>query len=206
MGYTRYWYRPKELNKLDFAKLRDTIETIINNVTDIDIVDSFGEGFDAELTNEHISFNGLGDEGHESFHLPRILGDSKYYTECTDAQHLSRGLYFQFCKTQRKPYDDVVAAALLALKEIFPECEVSSDGIDDFTMGAILLSDAKDIINGDNPPDDKLNQLKESLKREQSVINKILDSAPPEYLPYFLKGIVTGYNEALKRIENLRNV
>lgn len=57
-----------------------------------------------------IRFNGVGDEGHETFVVTPSARD------------------FEFCKTARKPYDTAVVA-ILCLLHHHTEIEVSSDGV-----------------------------------------------------------------------------
>lgn len=205
MGYTRYWYRPKELDAMKFKLLKNDIKAIIKNC-DVKIVNSHGEDGPPLVTNERISFNGYGEDSHESFDLPRVLEGEGYtaHKACTSHEYIKKGLCLQFCKTQHKPYDAVVAASLLALKEIFPEIEISSDyGMEDFAEGSVLLSQARD--NKKEKPIDTLYQLKNSIEFEKLKINELLNSAPPEFLPWFLKGVDVGYNEALKHIKILQD-
>jgi hypothetical protein len=74
-----------------------------------------------------ISFNGLGDDSHETFQISSSNLD-------TDRRW--------FCKTARKPYDIVVVACLATLKDIFgDECSVSSDGgRDEWADGVLFAS------------------------------------------------------------------
>jgi hypothetical protein len=82
-----------------------------------------------ELTPATIRFNGRGDNSHETFLLDRY----------------SRG--FTFCKTARKPYDDVVTAILLAAHYCFgDDIEISSDGYaDEWGPGQNLLAEVCNI-------------------------------------------------------------
>jgi len=58
-----------------------------------------------------VALNGVGEDAHETFAFPGDMG-------------------FNFCKTQWKPYDDVVVACLLVARDYFPEevLEIASDG------------------------------------------------------------------------------
>jgi hypothetical protein len=62
-------------------------------------------------TAEDVRFNGVGELGHETF---------GFRTGASDP--------FGFCKTARKPYDDVVMRVLLVLASYRPGFELSSDG------------------------------------------------------------------------------
>lgn len=62
-------------------------------------------------TDGIINFNGEGDNGHENLVLSRTPKE------------------FEFCKTNRKPYDLLVVATLVLYKYHFPKkVEISSDG------------------------------------------------------------------------------
>lgn len=63
------------------------------------------------ITDGLIAFNGVGDDGHETFWLER------------------HGHGFNFCKTAEKPYDVVVVATLIVADAIAPGVLlISSDG------------------------------------------------------------------------------
>jgi len=62
------------------------------------------------INDKKIAFNGVEDEGNESFVLTK------------------RGFDFEFCKTARKEYDAVVVEVLKAAREVNPDIELSSDG------------------------------------------------------------------------------
>lgn len=73
-----------------------------------------------EVSNEMIRFNGVADEGHETF----ILFKKKQTGGIDDGQ--SR--YFYFCKTARKPYDLAVCLVLLSLANHAKSMKITSDG------------------------------------------------------------------------------
>lgn len=68
---------------------------------------------DAPLADDHaIVFNGIGEDGHETFYFPR-KEDSN----------------FNFCKTASKPYDLAVVATLILAHHHMPHCySIRSDG------------------------------------------------------------------------------
>lgn len=75
-----------------------------------------------DITPDHIWFNGWKDGGHETFVVTREKPDNPSWDkEATTS--------FDFCKTNRKPYDLAVCLVLLTLKQHAPESvEISSDG------------------------------------------------------------------------------
>lgn len=77
-----------------------------------------------EFTKDKIVFNGDESKGldHETFDIYR---DN---TQRAVAYGPKDGVVFQFCKTNRKPYDLMVQVSMLRLKHHFPESKISSDG------------------------------------------------------------------------------
>jgi hypothetical protein len=81
-----------------------------------------------KLSPTNVDFNGIGDDAHEPFVFPYVFPD-----------HTS----FNFCKTQWKPYDEVVTACLIVARDHFSPSvlEISSDGSwDDWRSGAKLYA------------------------------------------------------------------
>lgn len=121
MGYTHYWYlKPgiKELSKKcvdDIKKVAKEYKKIIQFEDD--------NSKKPEIINKVIRFNGIGEDGHETFSF-RLSKDKDGYI-----QKDSDGFVFDFCKTARKPYDIVVCEILLILKaELQENIKISSDG------------------------------------------------------------------------------
>ena len=103
--YTHYWRRSKDedISLPVWSTIREKITRIIQS-TKIPIED-------VEITDEHIRFNGVGEDGHETFLFTRNCNEE-----------------FDFCKTARKPYDLLVQLCLLTIKEEAPFIKVTSDG------------------------------------------------------------------------------
>jgi hypothetical protein len=101
-----------------------------------------------EVTDELIRFNGIGSNGHETFHLPKTM----------EPGHPSTGKKYRsnFCKTARKPYDAVVCAILLSMHKHAPGAwDIASDGDlhdEEWLAGVELFRQAtnagEDIIGG----------------------------------------------------------
>lgn len=115
MGYTVYWNQNQKV-KLEAAApdIRELLEFCDGERPDIDIkppklAGALGQ-FDPILTGAQLIFNGTGEEAHESFYLD----DSQTGFSC--------------CKTERKPYDTAVKAALVLIQS---HC----DSPDDFRVG-----------------------------------------------------------------------
>ena len=103
MGYTHYFQLNRELTPVEWAGFMRGAQSIINHAWDIDI--------DGDSSDEFLTVNGIGEAGHEDFYITR-----------TD-------LNWNFCKTNRKEYDDVVTALLILIRYLVPQAiTVSSDG------------------------------------------------------------------------------
>ena len=129
MGYTHYWDKagPWPAEALA-AAIKDMSEIVAR--CEFQLGDAFGEpGTLPELTPDTVAFNGVGEDSHETFYFtsnidPRLgIGGGErrdgfiWYSD------------FAFCKTDRKPYDSVVVACLLAAKHhLGAAIKVSSDG------------------------------------------------------------------------------
>lgn len=127
MGYTHYYYLPAEIDQDTFDAAVADIQKVAE-ASGVPLGDWEGEG-SPEFTRDTIGLNGVGDEGHETFRVDRVYQSPYPGREpMTDDD----GRVFHFCKTARKPYDVVVAAALIALKHRLGEAvHVSSDGNDE---------------------------------------------------------------------------
>src|SRR5262249_16349367 len=70
-----------------------------------------------------VAFNGIGEDEHEPFLFPGAVADGYLWT-------LQPGPGKNACKTQWKPYDEVVTACLIAARHWFAEdvLEIHSDG------------------------------------------------------------------------------
>jgi len=125
MGYTHYWRKPAGITGWNEAL--PIIKDILNRHKDIIQKESDEEG-DPICDDKLIRFNGISDEGHETF----------WFTN--EAEN------FAFCKTARRPYDVVVCECLLVLKH-FTGVNVSSDGmsgwLDDESSGFSIGDEVK---------------------------------------------------------------
>jgi hypothetical protein len=120
MGYTHYW--EGSFTDAEWKLMRDSARKILE-LTDVPVQFDCDEPGDPVIDDEHIRFNGVGDDdGHETF----MLTKSGAWT---------------FCKTARKPYDEVVVAMLLAADDIAKDFSWSSDGSGyDFAQGEALYA------------------------------------------------------------------
>ena len=131
MGYTHYWEFSGNLPKEEFEMFVEDMKQIVKN----------GE---IEFSRFSYSPNDLfldGPEGKtsETFCVRRKAEDC--FSPATKES------IFQFCKTRRYPYDDLVCAGLIALKNrMGSNIAISSDGRipQEFKRGIKLY---KDILN-----------------------------------------------------------
>lgn len=109
MGYTHYWENPGFTDD-EWTEARKFAKRIVAK-TDVPIQYEDDVPTAPEISAELIRFNGVGDAGHETFHVQRYPSRS-----------------FNFCKTAFKPYDEVVVAMLIMLSRVNPRFTWSSDG------------------------------------------------------------------------------
>jgi len=152
MGYTHYFYVPKEFSKdlfskvvTDFKKILPEIENVKvnenaissssyseNDDVKIKIVDGHGKvDSKPEITNNLICFNGSSQNSHETFFLERKTQTTFTRQDGSTYENdiKKNGKYFEFCKTARKPYDLGVTTCLIIAKHYFnDQIEVRSDG------------------------------------------------------------------------------
>lgn len=92
MGFTRYW-EFKSLDTEKFKEFSNTCQLIIDS-TDIPLED-------VTINDSQVRFNGVDEDGHETFNFS-LNKDG-----------------FNFCKTNVKPYDELVCGCLHIAKLIF---------------------------------------------------------------------------------------
>jgi hypothetical protein len=143
MGYTHYWklcenivfhdektisFRSAtdddvtEVDKKNFAIAFEICRNIVEAYSDI-LAGPHGDG-DPIISEDEIIFNGIAenDEDHEPFFLYRdLLRNSGPFGQC-------------FCKTARKPYDEVVVLCLWVCARLCHPFEFDSDGGDEVTL------------------------------------------------------------------------
>lgn len=123
MGYTHYWKSSKPFTQ----KAWDELTTMLREAartSDIPLAYEFDEPqLEPQLDTDTIRFNGVGVDGLETFLLLR--------------DHVSS---FDFCKTNRKPYDVFVVATLICATALNGSFSWSSDGRDDDHDDGIRLA------------------------------------------------------------------
>jgi hypothetical protein len=113
MGYTHYWTQTRDLNREEWTQIRADFEALlkdVQHVQGIPLANGMAEaGTGPEFTEKYISFNGVGDDSHESFTVHRVRSPKESWQS-------RRG--GDFCKTARKPYDLAVTTALCYLATV----------------------------------------------------------------------------------------
>jgi hypothetical protein len=154
MGYTHYWYQDTKLDDEKFAAAALDIGKVIE-ATDVPLANGMGdEGTKPEVGSKRISFNGVDEDGHETFYAePEV--EKQSYLDPNDP------MAFNFCKTARKPYDEVVTASLAVLKHhLGSSVRVSSDGyFSEWEAGLALAKQATGL--------DLSSLMQEELEREE---------------------------------------
>lgn len=130
MAYEHYWRRPREFPEELFLKFVDDVRRLVARLPDqsrayrkyahceLRVAGSLGTG-KPRLEFDCVSFNGCGKRlSHDTFCIERVVTGLRPW----------KGLYALSCATARKPYDLLVCASLIALKQRFPTVRVLSDG------------------------------------------------------------------------------
>lgn len=107
MGYTHYWSKSRDLTDSEWEAIKAAASRILNTARNCYFISTAFECDEPskrpQLNDEVIRFNGVGEDGHETFYLSRTVED------------------FAFCKTARKDYDAPAAAILIAAKQYAPD-------------------------------------------------------------------------------------
>lgn len=126
MGYTHYWYRPKEIDADTYAAIMQDAAKVLQLCQEqgIQLGDAQGVG-SPEITANTLRFNGLAECGHSA--EDTCGGNCSYESFWFDRKDDE----FSFCKTELKPYDIAVTATLIVIKHYLPIVRVTSDGGDE---------------------------------------------------------------------------
>jgi len=110
MGYTHYWAQQRAYTVAEWNQISATIQAIIAE-SSVPVTRERDRPNDAPCFDENnILFNGVGDDGHETFSFTREIAPEPDYRKGEGD--------FQFCKTASKPYDEIVVACLIAAAEM----------------------------------------------------------------------------------------
>lgn len=109
MGYTHY-FRKLKFSQAGWKNLCDSTSCILRSLPENVKVEN-DNGTDDSMVGAVIRFNGVGSLAHETFLVEQIERD------------------FEFCKTNRKPYDLAVCSVLILVSLYAEGGEISSDGL-----------------------------------------------------------------------------
>jgi len=112
MGYTHYWNQNTLGTDIPSGALK-IIRKILKRHAAI-VQREYDDKRRPVVRKDLICFNGIGDDGAETFYFDPNSSDG----------------FDGFCKTYRRPYDLPVCEVLLVLKHFIPAMELSSDGFD----------------------------------------------------------------------------
>lgn len=113
MGYTTY-FKGLIFNDVSWEKLRKDVRKLLKNLPEgLKVQREYDNDSRPLIGKDAIVFNGVGDDGHETFWLDK------------------NETAFSFCKTARKPYDLVVCCVLMLASIHATSGEISSDGINE---------------------------------------------------------------------------
>lgn len=132
MGYTHYWTLSRPITGDELDAIGEDVRDIIA-ASGVPIAYEYDTpSYPPRLGAGLIHYNGVGDDGHEAFYIK---------AEKSGIANEPGMVGFAFCKTAAKPYDVVVTASLLALKEHLGKAvRVSSDGEPDDWMAGYRLA------------------------------------------------------------------
>jgi len=112
MGYTHYWKNTAVATAGQWQAFKADFAKVVRKARAKGIAVAGWNGSGAPvISDEKVSFNGRGDDGS--------------YETCRIAPGIEE---FSFCKTARRPYDDVVVAALTLARHHLPGFMWTSDG------------------------------------------------------------------------------
>ncbi len=136
MGYTHYWHRELEVEETMFRDIVKDFRKLLPYLEGSQLGGWDGTG-DPVITESGVSFNGRGEQAHETFAFPKL-----YVPEPWEVPK-NTGRWFAFCKTAGKRYDIAVCAFLIIAKQhLNSSLDVRSDGeIDEEWLDIRLLCD-----------------------------------------------------------------
>jgi hypothetical protein len=148
MGYTHYFDQVRSFTDDEWSKITERAKDILSQEKNIINHDPKS---DQKLTidDEVIRFNGIGDESHETFYLPKDKPEEdEYLIDGKTVQELHPGPYFHFCKTAGKDYDKYVTAILIIANGISKDAlKVESDGDADLWMDGLDIANVGSVLN-----------------------------------------------------------
>jgi hypothetical protein len=124
MGYTNYYKNKPAFTDAQWAALTADVKKLLKN-SKVPLGDANGSLDSKPVFNSRcILFNGIGHDSHETAAVYKAASE------------------FEFCKTARKPYDEVVVEFYKLIRKHAPETVLASDG------GDKVFGGKKIMING----------------------------------------------------------
>lgn len=128
MGYTHYYTQTRDFTLTEWQEIKNALSLMLSHLPSNVIISGYDGRGKPKITDQVISLNGRHELAHETFLLARRAKAYCKRNDFTNWIDQSGHVHF-FCKTERKPYDLLVCAMLLAVTEIAPSALlVSSDG------------------------------------------------------------------------------
>jgi hypothetical protein len=147
VGYTHYWYQSENFSQDEWEKIAmDTMKALdFCEKSGVEMTSDYDSPEKAEVNDDRIRFNGVGNLGHETFILEK---DQDF--GWSQNRELDEA-FFNFCKTARKPYDLAVGLVLFIMKNhASNKIRVESDGDWDGDWDQIKQA-YKTLFNSDPP-------------------------------------------------------
>jgi hypothetical protein len=121
MGYTNYYKNKPAFTDAQWAALTADVKKLLKN-SKVPLGDANGS-FDSKpvFNSRCIMFNGIGYDSHETASVYKAASE------------------FEYCKTARKPYDEVVVEFYKLIRKHAPETVLSSDGGDEVFGGKKIM-------------------------------------------------------------------
>ena len=132
MGYTHYWETKPKVTKAKWDNWVKTLKILLKDATILQ--KEYDTRAKPVVNSKEVRFNGIGEDGHETFYVKRVDTPSEWASDKT--------VVFGFTKTAYKPYDVYVTASLLLAKlYLEDEISISSDGeIEEWQAGVRLIN------------------------------------------------------------------
>ena len=126
MGYTHYWRQLRDFTDTEWQELTRLTKLITADGSSILANGISDKNSRPTIDNEQICFNGIGNDGHETF---RITKKKRAKADYEEQEAYDRQGAFELCKTAQKPYDRYVVAVLCAIYRVQRDVmNISSDG------------------------------------------------------------------------------
>ena len=125
MGYTHYYRNKPAFTDAQWEQLKIEARQLFKTCG-VPLANGLGKrGTKPHINDNYISFNGVEDNAYETAYLSK------------DA------VEFEFCKTNRKPYDKVVVEFYKLIRKFAPQTTLYSDGGDGVFGGSKIIVNGK---------------------------------------------------------------